>query len=84
MPTITLTAGDDTTILTGVSNDGLVDTIYGLGGNDTILGDEGQRLPNGQINLITVEDDLIYGGGGADSLSGSFGANTIFGGDGED
>ncbi|MEM7060066.1 MAG: Hint domain-containing protein [Pseudomonadota bacterium] len=84
MPTITLTNGDDTTILTGTSADGLVDTIYGLDGNDSILGDEGLRNPNGSINLNAVEDDLIYGGAGDDTLAGSFGANTVIGGLGSD
>ena len=76
MPTITLTNGDDTTILTGVSNDGLIDTIVGLDGDDSILGD-GQGVTD-------LEGDLIYGGLGNDTLSGAFGAATIFGGEGDD
>lgn len=46
------------------------DTIYGLGGNDTINGNNG--------------DDLIYGGDGNDYLLGNSGNDTIHGGDGAD
>ena len=70
MPTITLTANDDVLDNSGVANDGLVDTIVALGGNDTTIGSN--------------DEDLIYGGAGTDSLSSGRGINTIFGGDGDD
>ena len=76
MPTITLTNGNDTTILTGLSDDGLIDTIVALDGDDSVLGDG--------TGVTDLEGDLIYGGLGNDTLSGAFGAATIYGGEGDD
>ena len=69
------TAGADIIDATYVDDEGeaisdTADTIYGLGGDDTINSGNGA--------------DIIYGGDGNDTINGGRGSNTIFGGAGDD
>ncbi|QDL56146.1 calcium-binding protein [Rhodoferax aquaticus] len=60
------TAGDDT--MTG--QDGQVNRMYGLAGNDKITG--------------STKDDVLDGGAGNDTLTGDYGNDTLIGGVGND
>ena len=84
MPTFTLTNNDDIfSFDAGNDVPDLTDeTIFGLGGDDSIISSQG--------------DDIIYGGDGADTINSSFGLNfptipfaadggdTVYGGAGDD
>lgn len=53
-----------------IEGTGYADVIYGLGGNDTLIGG--------------AEDDVIYGGIGDDYIDGDAGSDTLYGGLGND
>jgi Ca2+-binding RTX toxin-like protein len=84
-----LQAGTGNAVLTGngLANDltytGLDDArIDGLGGNDTILGDEGDDTLNGgdgnDFIIGDFGDDTLRGGAGVDTLSGHEGDDSYF------
>ena len=52
-------------------------TIFGTGGNDTLVGDDVDFFGNGG-------NDTIYGLGGDDTIDGRGGSNTLYGQDGND
>lgn len=78
MPTFT---GDnnDNTIDIGLTavDPTVVNTIYGLGNDDTIIG-------GGGFGPTFLIDDLIFGGNGSDSITSNYGDDTIYGGAGDD
>jgi hypothetical protein len=81
---ITLTGGDDTTVVPGSTRD----LIFGLGGRDEIDGGNGpdcivggdgdDRLKGGNGG------DVILGGPGNDKIEGGHGDDRLYGGDGDD
>ena len=84
MPTFTLTNNDDVFAFDAGNDvpDLTDETIFGQGGDDSIISSQG--------------DDIIYGGAGADTINSSFGLNfptipfiadggdTVYGGAGDD
>ncbi|MGE0152697.1 MAG: calcium-binding protein [Reyranellaceae bacterium] len=90
-----LAAGEADDVLVGDANDGQSssgvrsDTIWGLGGNDTIYGDDGStaldETVGGADMLLGGEgNDLIRGEGGDDHIEGQSGSDTLYGGGGND
>lgn len=58
--------------------------LYGGSGNDTIHGGAGDDFIHGDGDGGEGGADLIFGGGGNDTLFGGYGKDTIHGGDGDD
>ena len=96
-------AGDDTltSIVLGDDGDERLeggagsDTIFGLGGDDLIIGGRDTLASRDINNTIDVEDledqtesddgaDTLYGGGGDDTILGGAGNDILDGGDGDD
>ncbi len=91
----TLTFGDETLVLSGVSPGSLAeadflglipesgmstnDLLGGNGGNNTLLGDAGDDTLVGLGG-----DDALYGGGDSDFIDGGFGNDIVDGGSGND
>jgi Ca2+-binding RTX toxin-like protein len=97
----TFTATDQKEILYGVNNGsgGIVDTIYGEGGNDqitgyfgadTLYGGDGDDTIYGGSQTITstysqeTASNTLYGNDGNDYLQGSYGTDYLHGGAGND
>ncbi len=55
------------------------DTIYGLGGDDVVVGRGGSDILKGGPN-----QDRVYGGEGNDRVRGALGTDEVFGGPGDD
>lgn len=89
----TIYGGDGTDAITANSNDGN-DTIYGDAGNDTLKGADHSVLYGGDgddilMNIATspyaaTTQVTMYGGAGADTLSGLYGESIMNGGAGAD
>ncbi|MCA8883161.1 MAG: type I secretion C-terminal target domain-containing protein, partial [Rhodobacteraceae bacterium] len=97
----TFTATDQKEILYGVNNGsgGIVDTIYGEGGNDQITGYFGADTLHGGDGDDTIyggsqtisstysqetASNTLYGNAGNDYLQGSYGTDYLYGGTGND
>lgn len=75
--------------LYGINVNALRDNqIYGLGGNDVIMGNAGNDTLHGGDGDDTLhgqdDNDILYGGSGSDSLNGGYGDDILYGGDGLD
>lgn len=77
----------DATKLPGVNEDTVPVTVYGNGGDDSIVGSGASDLLNGGDGNDTIRGaeakDRIYGGAGNDQLFGDSGGDRIFIDDGE-
>ncbi len=64
------------------------DVVFGLGGDDTILGGKGADALFGDEGADALAGgkgrDLLFGGDGSDALAGEQGRDVLFGGDGDD
>ncbi len=78
-------SGVNTVVLTGMANGQTVNT---LGGNDSVLGSDGNDILDGGTENDTLRgnlgNDTLIGGDGADSLQGNDGNDVLIGGVGLD
>lgn len=73
------TSGDDNFAGAETGDASVDDMLFGLGGNDTISGNEGDDFINGGDG-----DDSLYGGAGDDFIIGGLGTDTLNGDAGND
>ena len=77
--------GNGGQIAYGVGGD---DSLMGEAGNDTLYGGEGDDTLDGGLDQDSlfggIGNDILYGGAGQDSLSGDDGNDSLYGGDGAD
>lgn len=79
----TVTGTDGADVLSTSGGDA---TLQGGWGSDTLIdGDGNDSLEGGRISLIQqMDDNLLFGGNGTDTLRGAFGNDTLIGGEGND
>jgi len=67
-----------------INGNALGNQIYGYGGNDNIVANEGNDTVFGGTGIADPSDgnDTIYGGAGSDALYGNSGNDTVYGGTG--
>jgi Ca2+-binding RTX toxin-like protein/subtilisin-like proprotein convertase family protein len=73
------TSGDDTLNTQGATEQGSVEEIAGLAGNDVITGRDAEEVLDGGLG-----NDTIYGQGGDDIIIGDAGDDSLYGGLGDD